>query len=53
MFTFTVFFQMKKFHLHYFWKEMYCPAHDSDGTPMCFSCERLEVSLPLKMLKHG
>lgn len=34
--------KMKKFHLHYFWKEMYCPAHDSDGTPMCFSCERLE-----------
>lgn len=40
----TVFFQMKKYNHHPFWEERYCPAHDSDGTPKCFSCERLEVS---------
>ncbi|KAJ0239034.1 Powdery mildew resistance protein [Hirschfeldia incana] len=34
--------KMKRFHQHPFWEERYCPAHDSDGTPKCFSCERLE-----------
>ncbi|CAN6909362.1 unnamed protein product [Brassica oleracea] len=38
----TVFFQMKKFHQHPFWEERYCPAYESDGTPKCSSCERLE-----------
>ncbi|KAL0721683.1 hypothetical protein Bca4012_036282 [Brassica carinata] len=33
---------MKKYNHHPFWEERYCPAHDSDGTPKCFSCERLE-----------
>ena len=32
------------FNEHPFWKERYCPDHDSDGTHKCFSCERLEVS---------
>ena len=36
------------FSEHPFWKEKYCPDHDSDGTHKCFSCERLEVSLPFK-----
>lgn len=36
------------FNKHPFWKENYCPDHDSDGTHKCFSCERLEVSLPIK-----
>uniref|UniRef100_A0A0D3D8F8 Protein DA1-like domain-containing protein n=1 Tax=Brassica oleracea var. oleracea TaxID=109376 RepID=A0A0D3D8F8_BRAOL len=27
---------------HPFWEERYCPAYESDGTPKCFSCERLE-----------
>ncbi|KAL0863309.1 hypothetical protein Bca101_042427 [Brassica carinata] len=34
--------KMKKYNHHPFWEERYCPAHDSDGTPKCFSCERLE-----------
>lgn len=44
----TVFFQMRMFNEHQFWKERYCPAHEADGTPKCFSCERLEVSLSFK-----
>ncbi|KAL0856642.1 hypothetical protein Bca101_061795 [Brassica carinata] len=32
----------KEFHTHHFWEERYCPAHSSDGTPKCCSCERLE-----------
>ncbi|KAF3488677.1 hypothetical protein F2Q69_00055035 [Brassica cretica] len=35
--------KMKKFRQHPFWEERYCPAYESDGTPKCFSCERLEV----------
>ncbi|XP_018438336.2 protein DA1-related 6-like isoform X3 [Raphanus sativus] len=34
--------KMKKYNHHPFWEERYCPAHESDGTPKCFSCERLE-----------
>ncbi|KAJ4878708.1 Protein DA1-related 6 [Raphanus sativus] len=34
--------KMKEYHQHHFWREKYCPAHDSDGTPKCCSCERLE-----------
>lgn len=34
--------KMKKFRQHPFWEERYCPAYESDGTPKCFSCERLE-----------
>ncbi|KAF8101447.1 hypothetical protein N665_0205s0040 [Sinapis alba] len=34
--------KMFKYHQHHFWKEKYCAAHDSDGTPKCCSCERLE-----------
>ncbi|KAF3592039.1 hypothetical protein DY000_02024182 [Brassica cretica] len=34
--------KMKKFHQHPFWEERYCPAYESDGTPKCSSCERLE-----------
>ncbi|KAJ0236583.1 Protein DA1-related 6 [Hirschfeldia incana] len=34
--------KIKEYHQHPFWKEMYCPAHESDGTHKCFSCERLE-----------
>ncbi|KAG2327279.1 hypothetical protein Bca52824_010007 [Brassica carinata] len=34
--------KMKKYNHHPFWEERYCPAHDSDGTPKCCSCERLE-----------
>ncbi|KAL1204304.1 Protein DA1-related 3 [Cardamine amara subsp. amara] len=32
-----------KYNEHPFWKEKYCPCHDSDGTAKCCSCERLEV----------
>ncbi|CAH8354225.1 unnamed protein product [Eruca vesicaria subsp. sativa] len=31
-----------KYNEHPFWKEKYCPCHDSDGTAKCCSCERLE-----------
>ncbi|CAH8332752.1 unnamed protein product [Eruca vesicaria subsp. sativa] len=34
--------KMRKLHQHHFWEERYCPAHESDGTPKCYSCERLE-----------
>ncbi|CAH8332736.1 unnamed protein product [Eruca vesicaria subsp. sativa] len=34
--------KMKQYNHHPFWEERYCPAHDSDGTPKCCSCERLE-----------
>ncbi|KAJ0239033.1 Protein DA1-related 6 [Hirschfeldia incana] len=34
--------KMKKYNQHPFWEERYCPAHDTDGTPKCCSCERLE-----------
>ncbi|KAL0643327.1 hypothetical protein Bca4012_041617 [Brassica carinata] len=33
---------MKNYHKHPFWEERYCPAHETDGTHKCFSCERLE-----------
>ncbi|XP_019095369.1 PREDICTED: protein DA1-related 3-like isoform X1 [Camelina sativa] len=32
----------REFHAHPFWKEIYCPGHDDDGTAKCCSCERLE-----------
>ncbi|XP_010025598.2 protein DA1-related 1 [Eucalyptus grandis] len=25
-----------------FWKQIYCPAHEQDGTPRCSSCDRME-----------
>ncbi|KAF3592060.1 hypothetical protein DY000_02024184 [Brassica cretica] len=34
--------KIRMFNEHPFWKERYCPDHDSDGTHKCFSCERLE-----------
>ncbi|KAH0918391.1 hypothetical protein HID58_026051 [Brassica napus] len=34
--------KIRMFNKHPFWKENYCPDHDSDGTHKCFSCERLE-----------
>ncbi|KAF8051218.1 hypothetical protein N665_1776s0007 [Sinapis alba] len=34
--------QIRMFSEHPFWKERYCPDHESDGTHKCFSCERLE-----------
>ncbi|XP_013606540.1 PREDICTED: protein DA1-related 6-like [Brassica oleracea var. oleracea] len=34
--------KMKNYHKHPFWEERYCPAHETDGTHKCFSCERLE-----------
>ncbi|XP_056168267.1 protein DA1-related 1-like isoform X2 [Syzygium oleosum] len=27
---------------HPFWMQMYCPAHERDGTPRCSSCDRME-----------
>ncbi|VVB14994.1 unnamed protein product [Arabis nemorensis] len=34
--------KIRMFNQHHFWKESYCPAHESDGTPKCCSCERLQ-----------
>ncbi|ESQ31142.1 hypothetical protein EUTSA_v10003845mg [Eutrema salsugineum] len=34
--------KMRKYNQHHFWEERYCPAHESDGTPKCCSCERFE-----------
>ncbi|KAL0721682.1 hypothetical protein Bca4012_036281 [Brassica carinata] len=34
--------KVKKLHQHHFWEERYCLAHESDGTPKCCCCERLE-----------
>nr|VDC98302.1 unnamed protein product [Brassica rapa] len=45
--------KIRMFNKHPFWKENYCPDHDSDGTHKCFSCERLEVSLPFKTQPKG
>ena len=38
------------FSEHPFWKEKYCPCHDSDGTAKCCSCERLEVLIITEVL---
>ncbi|KAI3427463.1 uncharacterized protein J3R85_009508, partial [Psidium guajava] len=27
---------------HPFWMQVYCPAHEQDGTPRCSSCDRVE-----------
>ncbi|CAA7056936.1 unnamed protein product [Microthlaspi erraticum] len=35
--------KMKTYNQHHFWEERYCRAHESDGTPKCCSCERLEA----------
>ncbi|CAN6970628.1 unnamed protein product [Brassica rapa subsp. trilocularis] len=34
--------KIREYNSHPFWKEIYCPAHETDGTPKCCSCERLE-----------
>ncbi|XP_019087069.1 PREDICTED: protein DA1-related 6-like isoform X2 [Camelina sativa] len=34
--------KVREFGKHPFWKELYCLAHETDGTPKCCSCERLE-----------
>ncbi|KAG2327278.1 hypothetical protein Bca52824_010006 [Brassica carinata] len=44
--------KVKKLHQHPFWEERYCRAHESDGTPKCFSCERLEPG-GIDYVKHG
>ncbi|XP_023643440.1 protein DA1-related 6 [Capsella rubella] len=34
--------KVREFGKHPFWNELYCLAHETDGTPKCCSCERLE-----------
>ncbi|XP_024973458.1 protein DA1-related 1-like [Cynara cardunculus var. scolymus] len=31
-----------EYKTHPFWAQKYCPFHESDGTPRCCSCERME-----------
>ncbi|KAF8018964.1 hypothetical protein BT93_H3759 [Corymbia citriodora subsp. variegata] len=31
-----------EYAFHPFWMQMYCPAHEQDGTPRCSSCDRME-----------
>eukprot|EP00262_Sarcandra_glabra_P011783 TRINITY_DN2901_c0_g1_i5.p1 TRINITY_DN2901_c0_g1~~TRINITY_DN2901_c0_g1_i5.p1 ORF type:complete len:356 (-),score=44.91 TRINITY_DN2901_c0_g1_i5:867-1934(-) len=31
-----------EYRAHPFWEQKYCPSHESDGTPRCCSCERME-----------
>ncbi|KAL8143095.1 hypothetical protein V2J09_016127 [Rumex salicifolius] len=31
-----------EYRAHPFWGQKYCPVHDTDGTPRCCSCERME-----------
>ncbi|KAL3728957.1 hypothetical protein ACJRO7_033533 [Eucalyptus globulus] len=32
-----------EYAFHPFWMQMYCPAHEQDGTPRCSSCDRMEL----------
>jgi hypothetical protein len=32
-----------EYRAHPFWMQKYCPAHETDRTPRCCSCERMEV----------
>ncbi|XP_013686277.1 protein DA1-related 5 isoform X2 [Brassica napus] len=46
--------KVKKLQQHHFWEGKYCPAHESDGTPKCCSCERLEpMGMNYVMLGDG
>ncbi|CAA6657714.1 unnamed protein product [Spirodela intermedia] len=31
-----------EYRAHPFWHQKYCPSHELDGTPRCYSCERME-----------
>ncbi|KAM1348235.1 hypothetical protein FF1_002512 [Malus domestica] len=31
-----------EYRQHPFWLQKYCPSHERDGTPRCYSCERME-----------
>ncbi|KAL8172006.1 hypothetical protein V2J09_023810 [Rumex salicifolius] len=31
-----------EYRAHPLWDQKYCPVHDTDGTPQCCSCERME-----------
>ncbi|XP_042011329.1 protein DA1-related 1-like isoform X1 [Salvia splendens] len=31
-----------EYRAHPFWHQKYCPSHEHDGTPRCYSCERME-----------
>ncbi|XP_009624774.1 protein DA1-related 1 [Nicotiana tabacum] len=31
-----------EYRAHPFWLQKYCPSHETDGTPRCCSCERME-----------
>ncbi|KAG6408179.1 hypothetical protein SASPL_131183 [Salvia splendens] len=43
-----------EYRMHPFWKQKYCPSHEHDGTPCCYSCQRMEpVSAIYRVLDDG
>lgn len=38
-----------EYRAHPFWLQKYCPSHETDGTPRCCSCERMEVGINSSM----
>ncbi|GAB4847095.1 Protein DA1- 1, variant 2 [Ancistrocladus abbreviatus] len=43
-----------EYRAHPFWKQKYCPSHETDGTPRCCSCERMEPrDVPYLVLDDG
>ncbi|GAB2231653.1 hypothetical protein Droror1_Dr00010664 [Drosera rotundifolia] len=45
---------MIEYRAHPFWMQKYCPSHESDKTPRCCSCERMEPRhTPYLLLEDG
>ncbi|GAB2279705.1 Protein DA1- 1, variant 3 [Dionaea muscipula] len=45
---------MIEYRAHPFWMQKYCPSHESDKTPRCCSCERMEPrDTPYLLLDDG